>query len=89
MDFGMANVLAITVLVYLAGMGLKVSKLEDKWIPLLCGTIGLILGLAAFFLGMPDFPAADPLTAAAVGTAYGLASTGVHQAYKQLTEKGE
>ena len=47
MDFGMANVLAITVLVYLAGMGLKVSKLEDKWIPLLCGTIGLILGLAA------------------------------------------
>ena len=36
------------------------------------------------YAGMPEFPAADPITAAAVGVVSGLAATGINQAVKQL-----
>ena len=34
---------------------------------------------------MPDYPAGDPITAAAVGVVSGLAATGANQIYKQLS----
>ncbi|RGY90747.1 enolase, partial [Hungatella hathewayi] len=49
------------------------------------GVIGAILGVAGMYT-MPDFPAADIINAAAVGTVSGLAATGINQAYKQLTK---
>ena len=85
MDFGMINVAAITVIVYIMGQGIKATKLDNKWIPVLCGTAGMALGVAALYLGLPDFPAADVLTAA-VGGASGLAATGANQAVKQLKQ---
>ena len=86
MNFGIATVVAITVVVYLVGLALRASKLDNKWIPTICGLCGLVLGLVARYTGMPDFPAADPITAAAVGAASGLAATGVDQAVKQIKE---
>ena len=47
---------------------------------------GGVLGVAALYLGLPDFPAGDPLTAAAVGIVSGLAATGVDQAVRQMTQ---
>lgn len=87
MDFGIATVVAITVLAYLLGYAVKCSGVDNKWIPLACGLSGLALGLAALYFGMVDFPAQDPITAAAVGAASGLAATGVDQAFKQLFGK--
>ena len=87
MDFGIATVAAVTALVYIIGLGVKATPLDNKWIPVICGLCGIVLGLAAYYIGVPDFPAADPLTAAAVGGASGLASTGLHQAFKQLINK--
>lgn len=84
MDFGIATVAAITALVYIFGVGIKATRLDNKWIPVLCGALGIALGIVAYFCGMPDFPAADPITAAAVGGASGLAATGIDQAIKQL-----
>lgn len=84
MEFGIANVIVITVLVYLVGLGVKATNINNKWIPVICGGVGVILGVVALAIGMPDFPAADYLTAAAVGAASGLAATGVDQAVKQL-----
>lgn len=84
MDFGIATVAAITALVYIFGVGVKATRLDNKWIPVLCGALGIALGIVAYFCGMPDFPAADPITAAAVGGASGLAATGIDQAIKQL-----
>lgn len=84
MDFGMINVVAVTVIVYIIGLGIKATKLDNKWIPVLCGMLGMALGVAALYLGIPDFPATDPLTAAAVGGASGLAATGIDQAARQL-----
>lgn len=87
MDFGIATVVAITVMCYIVGLIVKVSGLDNKWIPVICGVAGMALGIAALHIGMPDFPASDPITAAAVGAASGLAATGVNQAFKQLSGK--
>ena len=43
-----------------------------------------LLGLAAMYINVPDFPAADPLTALAVGIVSGLAATGADQVIKQI-----
>lgn len=87
MDFGVANVAAITMLTYIVGGLIKVSKLDNKWIPTICGAVGIVLGIVAFYIGVPDFPANDVITAAAVGAASGFAATGVNQVGKQLSEK--
>ena len=81
--FGLAGVAAITVICYLIGQGVKASGLDNKWIPVIVGACGGVLGVAGMFL-MADFPAGDVLTAAAVGIVSGLAATGVDQAGKQL-----
>ena len=39
-----------------------------------------------YLVVMTDFPAADPLTAAAVGIVSGLAATGVDQISKQMKD---
>ena len=87
MDFGIANVVVITVLVYIIALGVKATKLDNKWIPMICGLSGVVLGIMALAIGMPDFPAADYLTAAAVGGASGLAATGADQIFKQLKKE--
>ena len=87
MSFGIASVAAITVICYLIGQAAKGSKLEDKWIPVVCGTAGAIIGVVAFFIGMPDFPATDIITAIAVGIVSGLAATGANQIVKQIGGK--
>ena len=84
-NVGIASVAAITVICYLVGLIVKaVPNMADKYIPICCGVAGAVLGLAGLYLGLPDFPAADPLTALAVGIVSGLAATGVNQVAKQL-----
>lgn len=82
-SFGIAGVAAITVICYLIGMLVKASGLDNKWIPIICGVCGLALGLAAMVI-MPEFPATDYITAAAIGVVSGLAATGADQVIKQL-----
>ena len=83
--FGIVGVAAITVICYLVGLGCKAApKLKDNLIPVIVGIIGLLLGLLAFFIRMPDFPATDPITAAGVGVVSGLAATGTNQIIKQI-----
>ena len=80
---GIAGVAGITVICYLLGLGVKVSPLDSKFIPLLCGIAGGALGALGMAV-MPEFPATDMINAIAVGIASGLAATGVDQAAKQL-----
>ena len=84
MEFGIATVVAITVIVYIIGLAVKATAIDNKWIPVICGVAGVILGIVALAVGMPDFPATDYLAAAAVGGASGLAATGIDQMVKQL-----
>lgn len=86
---GFAPVLAITVLCFLIGYAWKTAdKLPDKWIPVICGLAGLVLGVVGRTV-IDGFPATDAITAAAIGVVSGLAATGAHQVYKQLTKDGE
>lgn len=84
MEFGIASVAAITVIAYLIGELVKATGLDNKWIPIICGASGGILGVVAMLTGVPDFPAGDYITAVAVGIVSGLAATGVNQAVKQI-----
>lgn len=86
MDFGIASVAAITVIAYLGGETVKASGIANKWIPIICGALGLVLGIVGLFL-MPDFPAHDYITAAAVGIVSGLAATGIHEGIKNITKE--
>lgn len=86
MDFGIAGVAAITVIVYIIGLLVKASSLADKWIPIICGISGGVLGIVGMFL-MPEFPANDFISAAAVGVVSGLASTGADQVFKQAKKE--
>ena len=89
MDLNVVTVAAITVVCYLLGMFCKTSEyIEDKYIPVIVGLLGAILGVASW-LSIPGFPADDWLAAVEIGIASGLASTGVNQAYKQLKEGDE
>lgn len=80
---GITAVAAITIICYLAAEIVKVTSLDNKWIPVICGISGGILGIAALFC-MPDFPVQDVLSAAAVGIVSGLAATGANQIFKQF-----
>ena len=82
---GITGVAAITVICLLVGQAVKASAINSKWIPIICGVCGLVLGIAAMYI-MPDFPATDYITAAAIGIVSGLAATGANQAVKQLNE---
>ena len=84
MDFGVATVAAITALVYIIGLGVRATPLNNKWIPVICGVCGIVLGVLALVIRVPDFPATDYLTAAAVGGVSGLAATGLNQMVKQM-----
>lgn len=85
MELGIASVGAITIIALLIGMCVKsIDSIDNKFIPIICGFTGLILGIVAFVTGMPEFPANDMITAAAVGTVSGLAATGLNELAKQL-----
>ena len=81
-----ATVAAIIVICYLVGMGCKASGKVDKWIPVIVGAVGAVLGVVGMYT-IPDFPAHDILNALAVGIASGLASTGANQIVKQLSQE--
>ena len=50
----------------------------------ICGALGGLLGVAPMYTNVPASPAADPLTALAVGIVSGLAATGADQVIKQI-----
>lgn len=84
MEFmGIGSVAGISVICYLIGLCVKASPLDDRFIPLVCGLLGGVLGLLGMKC-MAAFPAEDYITAAAVGIVSGLAATGADQIFKQL-----
>lgn len=86
-SLGITGVAAITVICLLIGQAVKASSLDSKFIPIICGACGAILGIAGMRL-MPGFPATDYITSAAVGIVSGFAATGVNQVFKQIGNGG-
>ena len=88
MDFGLTAVVAITAICYLVAQGVKLTKLPNQWLPILCGVCGGLLGILGYYT-TPTYPAEELLTAIAVGIQSGLAATGAHQAVCQLQQAKE
>lgn len=84
-NLGIAGIPVITVIVFLAVEAVKATSLDNKWLPVIAGAFGAVLGIVAKFI-MPEFSGKDYLTATAIGIVSGLAATGAHQIYKQLTK---
>ncbi len=82
---GITGVATISVIAYMLGELAKASKLDNKWIPIICGISGGVLGVVSMYL-VPEFPATDTISALAVGIVSGLAATGVNQIMKQMKE---
>ena len=87
MEFmGITGVAGIVVICYLVGLIVKATPWNNnKIIPIVCGMAGAVLGVVGMYV-MPEFPAADPITAVAVGIVSGLAATGADQIAKQLKQ---
>lgn len=85
---GITSVAAITVVCYLVAAAMKATELPGKWLPVICGVCGAVLGVVSMHI-MPEYPADDMITAVAVGIVSGFAATGVDQAIKQLSGKKE
>lgn len=83
---GITGIAAITVICYLAAECIKATVLDNKWLPVICGALGGVLGVVAMFI-MPEFPGGDYITAVAIGIVSGLAATGANQIGKQLFDK--
>lgn len=79
------QVAAITVIAFFFGLLAKQTQfIPDRWIPVICAFVGAVLGAVGLYV-IPEFPAKDIITAIAVGIVSGLAATGGHQIYRQLT----
>ena len=83
--FGYTEIVAVVVICYLIGMGVKNTPIDNKYIPTIVGICGAILGIVAYSM-IPDLGVTNPLDAVATGIVSGLSATGVDQAVKQLTK---
>lgn len=83
MDFGFATLPAITVICYLVGEIVKLTPLDTRYIPVICGATGLVLSVAASLV-ISAYASTDLLEAAAIGIVSGLAATGANQVAKQV-----
>lgn len=86
MDFGIVGVAGITVICYLIGQIVKATGIANKWIPCIVGFAGGLLGISGLYI-IPDYPATEVITAAAVGIVSGLAATGANEIGKQFGGK--
>lgn len=82
-NLGFTAIPAITVICYLIAQIVKATVVDNKWLPIVCGVAGAVLGVVAMYI-MPEYAATDYLTAVAIGIVSGLAATGVNQIVKQL-----
>lgn len=81
-----ATVVSIVVICYLIGIGISLSPLDNKWIPLCVGIAGGILGVVGMKV-IPNYPADNVMDAIAVGIVSGFAATGIDQAVRKQPKK--
>ena len=86
------SVPAISAIVYwiinLIKYTVKNQEKIKRFLPLIAASLGVVIGVAAFYAAPGAVPASNPLVAAVIGGASGLSATGMTQVIKQLG-KGE
>ena len=77
------QIAAIVMIAFFIGEIVKRTPLNDKWIPVVCGVTGAVLGIIGRTV-IPELAETNWINALAIGISSGLAATGAHQIYKQL-----
>lgn len=77
---------AIVVCCYLIGAIFKAINLDElnRFIPIICGIVGGVLGVVVFKTIPGYIPAENWLVALCIGIVSGFASTGINQVYQQF-----
>ncbi len=88
-----SELLVLVPVLYLIGVALKNSKMQDKWIPLCLGFIGVALS-ALWLFATEDIANIKEVfisifTAITQGILIAGASVYTNQMYKQLTKRGD
>lgn len=84
-NLGFTAIPAITVICFLLAQAAKAWGMDSKWLPVLVGSIGGVLGIVESIIN-PATINGDILSGVAIGIVSGLAATGAHQVYNQLTK---
>jgi hypothetical protein len=63
--------------------------INKKYLPIVAGISGGVLGVLSFVLQIDIMPATDIISALAIGIISGLAATGSNQILKQLKKEGK
>ena len=79
---------AIVVISYMITETFKMF-INNKYLPIVAGISGGVLGVISFVLQIDIMPATDILSALAIGVISGLAATGSNQVLKQLIKEGK
>ena len=82
---GIAAIPVITVICYLIAEAIKATALDNKWLPVICGSLGGILGVVALYASPSIIPATDILTALTSGIVSGFDATGIQKALRVFT----
>ena len=79
----------IVVICYIAITAIKSTKINSRWYPLISCGIGMLIGVAMYFV-LPEFLGATSMMVAIIsGAVSGLAATGSNQVLKQLMKQAE
>ena len=79
---------AIVVISYMITETFKMF-INNKYLPIVAGISGGVLGVISFVLQIDIMPATDIVSALAIGIISGLAATGSNQIIKQIKKEGK
>ena len=79
---------AIVVISYMITETFKMF-INNKYLPIVAGISGGVLGVISFVLQIDIMPATDIISALAIGIISGLAATGSNQILKQMKSEGK
>jgi len=88
-EFIRPELLVLVPVLYLIGMGIKKSKINDKWIPLLLGGCGITLASAYIFAMSPILAYADILFAAFSAITQGILCAGASVYANQIIKQAQ
>ena len=86
-DFGLATLMWITILVYFITMYAYCNDIiPTDYLPIFAAFIGGIIGLCEYGFRIEDYPASDFLSAFCVGVIAGMSAVGLDQIFKRNFE---
>ena len=92
-DFIKPELLVLIPVLYLIGVAIKRSNLNDRWIPIVLGAAGVVLAGLYVFATTDMSGGKDAVMAVFVALTQGILTAGAsvyaNQIYKQITKGGE